>query len=37
VFVLAMAAGMVIKDLWNRRVHSSIVVGNDAPSPSTDG
>ena len=37
VFALAMAAGMIIKDLWDRRVRSSIVVEDDALSPSTDG
>ena len=37
VFVLAMAAGMIIKDLWDRRVTSTIAVENDALSPSADG
>ena len=30
VFVLAMAAGMIIKDLWDRRVYSAIAVEDDA-------
>jgi uncharacterized membrane protein YedE/YeeE len=37
VFVLAMAAGMIIKDLCERRVPSAIAVENDALSLSTDG
>jgi uncharacterized membrane protein YedE/YeeE len=37
VFVLAMAAGMIIKDLWDRRVYSAIAVEDDALSPSADG
>jgi len=30
VFVLAMAAGMIIKDLWDRRGYSAIAVEDDA-------
>ena len=37
VFVLAMAAGMIIKDLWDRRVYSAIAVEDDSLSPSADG
>jgi uncharacterized membrane protein YedE/YeeE len=37
VFVLAMAAGMIIKDLWDRRVPSGIAVEDDALSPPADG
>ena len=37
VFVLAMAAGMVTKDLWDRRAYSAVAVEDDARSPSTDG
>jgi hypothetical protein len=37
VFVLAMAVGMIIKDLWDRCAHASIAVEDDALSPSTDG
>ncbi len=37
VFVLAMAAGMIVKDQWDRRVSMAITVGDDALSPSTDG
>jgi uncharacterized membrane protein YedE/YeeE len=35
--VLAMAAGMAIKDLWDRWKPSGIVAGNDPLSASTDG
>jgi uncharacterized membrane protein YedE/YeeE len=37
VFVLAMTAGMILKDLWDRRVPSAIVVGEVSLSTSTDG
>ena len=37
VFVLAMAAGMIVKDRWDQRVSMAITVGDDALSPSTDG
>ena len=37
VFVLAMASGMITKDLWGRWVTSAIAVENDAMSTSTDG
>ena len=37
VFVLAMAAGMIIEDQWARRVYSAVAVEDDALSPSTDG
>ena len=37
VFVLAMAAGMIIQDLWAKRVPSVIEVEDDALSTSTDG
>ena len=37
VFVLAMAAGMIIKDLWDRCVYSAVAVEDDALSPSADG
>ena len=37
VFVLAMTAGMILKDLWDRRVPSAIVVGEVSLSMSTDG
>jgi uncharacterized membrane protein YedE/YeeE len=37
VFVLAMAAGMIIKDLWDRRVYSIAPVADDVLSPSADG
>jgi len=37
VFVLAMAAGMIIKHLWDRRVPSGIAVEDDALSPPADG
>jgi uncharacterized membrane protein YedE/YeeE len=37
VFVLAMAAGMIIKDLWEWRVSSAIAAEDDGRSPSTDG
>ena len=36
VFVLAMAAGMIIKDLWDRRVYSAVAVKDDGLSPSAD-
>jgi uncharacterized protein len=36
VFVLAMATGMIIKDLWDRRLASTMVV-DDELSPSTSG
>ena len=36
VFVLAMAAGMIIKDLWDRRGPSGIAVVDDALSPPAD-
>jgi uncharacterized membrane protein YedE/YeeE len=36
-FVLAMAAGMIIKDMWDRHVASAVVVEDDALSPSIDG
>ncbi len=37
VFVLAMTAGMILKDLWDRRVPSAIIVGEVSLSTSTDG
>ena len=37
VFVLAMAAGMIVKDQLDRRVPAAITVGDEALSPSTDG
>ena len=37
VFVLAMAAGMIIKDLWERHAPSAVAVEDDALSTSTDG
>jgi len=37
VFVLAMAAGMILKDLWDRRVYSATVVADAVPSPAADG
>ena len=37
VFVLAMAAGMIIKDRWVRRVPLSIAVEDDPLSPPADG
>jgi uncharacterized membrane protein YedE/YeeE len=37
VFALAMSAGMIIKDLWDRRVLSATIVGNSLLSTSTDG
>lgn len=37
VFVLAMTAGMILKDLWDGRVPSAIVVGEVSLSTSTDG
>lgn len=37
VFVLAMAAGMIIRDLLARRVPSAVAVEDDALSPSADG
>jgi uncharacterized protein len=37
VFVLAMAIGMITKDLWDRRVYSAIAVEDDVRVPSTDG
>lgn len=37
VFVLAMAAGMIIRDLLARRVPSAIAVEDDELSPSADG
>lgn len=37
VFVLAMTAGMVLKDLWDRRVPSAIVVGEASLSTRADG
>jgi hypothetical protein len=37
VFVLAMAAGMIIKDLWDQHVALAVVVEDDALSRSTDG
>ncbi len=37
VFVLAMAVGMTIKDLWGRWVPSAIVVRDAALSKSNDG
>ncbi len=36
-FALAMAAGMIIKDLWHRRAPSAIAVVDAALSPSADG
>jgi uncharacterized membrane protein YedE/YeeE len=36
-FVLAMAAGMIIEDQWARRVYSAVAVEDDALSSSTDG
>ena len=37
VFALAMSAGMIIKDLWDRRVLSATIVGDSLLSTSTDG
>jgi uncharacterized membrane protein YedE/YeeE len=37
VFVLAMAAGMIIRDLWARHAPSAIAVADDGLSASTDG
>lgn len=37
VFVLAMIAGMVLKDLWDRRVPSAIIVGEASLSTRADG
>ncbi|MGC1828659.1 MAG: DUF6691 family protein [Pseudolabrys sp.] len=37
VFVLAMTAGMILKDLWDRRVPSAIVVGEASLSTRADG
>ena len=37
VFGLAMSAGMIIKDLWDRRVLSATIVGDSLLSTSTDG
>jgi uncharacterized protein len=37
VFVLAMAAGMIIKDLWEGWALASIAAEDDALSPSADG
>ena len=37
VFALAMSAGMIIKDLWDRRVLSATIVGGSLLSTSTDG
>jgi uncharacterized membrane protein YedE/YeeE len=37
VFVLSMAAGMIIKDLWDRHGSSAVTVKDDSMSPSTDG
>jgi uncharacterized membrane protein YedE/YeeE len=37
VFVLAMTAGMVLKDLWDRRVPSAIITWDASLSTSTDG
>jgi uncharacterized membrane protein YedE/YeeE len=37
VFVLAMASGMIIKDLWDRWVPSTIAIRDKACRPSTDG
>ena len=37
VFVLAMTAGMILKDLWNRYVPSAIMVRDASLSTSTDG
>lgn len=37
VFVLAMAAGMVIKDLWEWRLSLAIATEHDVRLPSTDG
>jgi hypothetical protein len=36
VFVVAMGAGMILKDLWDRRVLSGTPVRDDTLSPSTD-
>lgn len=37
VFVLAMAAGMIVKDLWERHAPSAVAAADDALSISTDG
>jgi uncharacterized membrane protein YedE/YeeE len=37
VFVLSMAAGMIIKDLWDRHGPSAVTVKDGSMSPSTDG
>ena len=37
VFGLAMSAGMIIKDLWDRRVLSATIVGDSLLSTATDG
>jgi uncharacterized membrane protein YedE/YeeE len=37
VFVVAMAAGMILKDLWDRRVLSATPVRDETLSRSTDG
>ena len=37
VFVVAMGAGMILKDLWDRRVLSGTLVRDDTLSPSTNG
>ena len=37
VFVLAIAAGMITKDLWDRWVYSTVAVDDYALSPSADG
>ena len=37
VFVVAMGAGMILTDLWDRRVLSGTPVRDDTLSPSTDG
>ncbi len=37
VFVLAMTAGMILKDLWDRRVPSAIITWDASLSTSTDG
>jgi hypothetical protein len=37
VFVVAMAAGMILKDLWDRRGLSGTTVRDDSLSPTADG
>jgi hypothetical protein len=37
VFVVAMAAGMILKDLWDRRALSGTAVRDDSLSPTADG